>query len=231
MGVVNVVPSSISIATVIFNPIDEKEIKSLSREYLAIENMKFIVSAGRLVEDKDFETLIKAFHLLILDGLEIKLILLGEGNHGPKLEQLIMELKLQNQIKLAGFQSNPYKWIVRAQCFVLSSRNEGLPTVILEAMALDVPIISTDCPSGPREILGNNEFGMLTPVEDYQVLFEKIKLLLTNQDILTKYKTASGIRAKDFELISIIDQWQFLFSDIISKKTKSAPCILLKNIS
>ena len=122
-----------------------------------------ICAAGRLQHQKDFPTLIRAF-ARVRAGRDCRLLVLGEGNARPRLAALIAELGLRDQVALVGFQANPYPYLARAALFVLSSAWEGSPNVLTEAMALGIPVVATDCPSGPAEILDGGRFGPLVPV-------------------------------------------------------------------
>ncbi|WP_295431013.1 glycosyltransferase [uncultured Thiodictyon sp.] len=122
-----------------------------------------ICAAGRLQRQKDFPTLIRAF-ARVRAGRDCRLLILGEGNARPALAALIAELGLGEQVALVGFQSNPYRYLARAALFVLSSAWEGSPNVLTEALALGVPVVATDCPSGPAEVLDGGRFGPLVPV-------------------------------------------------------------------
>lgn len=122
-----------------------------------------ILAAGRLTPQKDFPTLIRAF-ARVRAGRDCRLLILGEGNARPALAALIAELGLGDQAALVGFQSNPYPYLARAALFVLSSAWEGSPNVLTEALALGIPVVATDCPSGPAEVLDGGRFGPLVPV-------------------------------------------------------------------
>lgn len=123
------------------------------------------VAAGRLTPQKDFPTLLRSFRML-RDKRAARLMILGEGEDRALLEGMIGELRLTGDVALPGFVENPYARMSRAAAFVLSSRWEGLPTVLIEALACGCPVVATDCPSGPREILGGGEYGALVPVGD-----------------------------------------------------------------
>lgn len=138
-----------------------------------------VVAIGRFHPEKDFETLLRAFDLL-RKGSPARLILLGEGPERQSLERCIAELGLRDAVDLPGFVSNPYSYLSRADLFVLSSRNEGLPTVLIEAMACSCPVVSTDCPSGPAEILDGGTYGRLTPVGDHHALAEAMAASLSS---------------------------------------------------
>ena len=122
-----------------------------------------ILAIGRLAPQKDFPTLIHAF-AGVRKRHAVRLLILGEGPDRPELEGLIRQLGLQRDVGMPGFVRNPYAFLSRSALFVLSSRWEGLPTVVVEALYCKTPVISTDCPSGPREILADGRFGKLVPV-------------------------------------------------------------------
>ncbi len=128
-----------------------------------------ICAAGRLQRQKDFPTLIRAF-ARVRSQRNCRLLILGEGNARAALTALIAELGLTGQVALVGFQSNPYPFLARAALFVLSSAWEGSPNVLTEAMALGVPVVATDCPSGPAELLDGGRYGPLVAVGDVPAL-------------------------------------------------------------
>ena len=123
-----------------------------------------ILGMGRLARAKDFPTLIRAF--ACLERPDARLVILGEGRQRPRLERLVRALGLAGRVRLAGHQPNPYAWLARADLFVLSSRWEGMPNALIEALALGVPVVATDCPSGPAELLQGGRLGPLVPVGD-----------------------------------------------------------------
>jgi glycosyltransferase involved in cell wall biosynthesis len=129
------------------------------------------VAVGRLNVQKDFPTLLRAFRML-RKKQSVRLLILGEGEERARLEALITELRLTDDVALPGFSENPYACLSRAAAFVLSSRWEGLPTVLIEALACGCPVIATDCPSGPREILCGGDYGTLVPVGDVEAMSE-----------------------------------------------------------
>jgi glycosyltransferase involved in cell wall biosynthesis len=128
-----------------------------------------ILGVGRLEPQKDFPNLLRAFALL-RKKQSARLVILGEGNLRPQLEALVKELGLEEDVQLPGFHSNPYAFMKRASVFVLSSVLEGLPTVLIEAVALGTPVVSTDCKSGPKEILSNSGYGTLVPIQNPEAL-------------------------------------------------------------
>jgi glycosyltransferase involved in cell wall biosynthesis len=161
----------------IYNPISLSEISKRSQEspphpWLAQHDTPVIMGSGRLTEQKDFVTLIRAFRK-IRDRIEVKLLILGEGEDRDRLTALIKKLGLEDDVDLPGFVGNPYAYMSRASVFVLSSRWEGCPVVLLEALALRIPIVATDCPGGSRELL-DGRYGRLVPPGDVDGLAEAI---------------------------------------------------------
>jgi glycosyltransferase involved in cell wall biosynthesis len=128
-----------------------------------------IVATGRLAPQKNFPLLLQAFALLRRQR-PARLLILGEGRLRPQLEALIAELGLGEDVALPGFVTNPYAAFARASLFVLSSDYEGLGNVLIEAMACGCPVVSTNCPSGPAEILEGGRLGELVPVKDAAAL-------------------------------------------------------------
>lgn len=153
---------------VIYNPVLAPGLESLSREplehpWFRAGEPPVILAVGRLTRAKDYPTLLDAFALLHRQR-SARLLILGEGEERPALEAQIARLGLGQDAVLAGMVANPYRHMRRAALFVLSSRFEGLPTVLIEALAVGAPVVATDCTSGPAEILGTREG--LVPVED-----------------------------------------------------------------
>jgi glycosyltransferase involved in cell wall biosynthesis len=159
---------------VIYNPIVTPEL--MEKAHAPLEHPWFkagqpsvILSVGRLTQQKDYPTLIRAFRRA-RQSHPAHLLILGEGEERPALESLIWQLALEKDVSLPGFIPNPYPYMVRACLFVLSSKWEGLPGVLIEALCCGVPLIATDCPSGPREILANGRYGQLVPLGDMNAL-------------------------------------------------------------
>jgi glycosyltransferase involved in cell wall biosynthesis len=128
-----------------------------------------LLSIGRLAKQKDFQTLLLAF-AQVKKLANCRLIILGEGSERKNLEASIRQLGLENEVQMPGFVENPYAWLAKSDLFIMSSIHEGLPTVLIEAMACGTPVISTNCISGPAEILDNGRYGDLVPVNDPQAL-------------------------------------------------------------
>jgi len=136
-----------------------------------------VLAVGRLMKQKDFPTLLNAFSHL-RRRRQARLLVLGEGSERRKLESQVAELGLEEDVRFPGFVENPYPYMASSSVFVLSSLWEGLPTVLTEALYAGPPIVSTDCPSGPREILKDGEFGLLVPMRDPLALAEAMTTAL-----------------------------------------------------
>jgi glycosyltransferase involved in cell wall biosynthesis len=170
--------------TVIPNPVVSDKLYALAgedtgHEWFQKKGKKIIIAAGRLTRQKDFPTLIRAFKE-VRDRMDARLVILGEGGDRPKLKKLAESLSLKDDLYMPGHADNPYKYISRASIFVLSSAWEGSPNVLTEALALGVPVVATDCPSGPREILKNGVYGPIVPVGDAHALAQGIMDTLQN---------------------------------------------------
>jgi glycosyltransferase involved in cell wall biosynthesis len=159
---------------VIYNPVVTPELYKLAQEeidhsWLLDRSVPVVLAVGRLTAQKDFPTLLRAFAVARRD-CPCRLVFLGDGEERSRLEALTRELGVADAVAFLGFVQNPYAWMSRSHVLALSSRWEGLPTVLIEALAVGTPVISTDCPSGPREILADGEFGTLVPVGDVDAL-------------------------------------------------------------
>ncbi|AGA90741.1 glycosyltransferase [Thioflavicoccus mobilis 8321] len=168
--------------TVIRNPVITPELAAqgaalCAHPWLQPGGPPVIVGAGRLDRQKDFPTLLRAFARLRATR-PCRLVILGNGRDRAALEELARELAITADLDLPGFQTNPYPFMARARLFVLSSAWEGSPNVLTEAMALGTPVVSTDCPSGPAELLDQGRYGPLVPVGDAAALADAMAATL-----------------------------------------------------
>jgi glycosyltransferase involved in cell wall biosynthesis len=159
---------------VINNPVVVPELAEMVAQpcdhpWLAVEHPPVLLAVGRLAPQKDFESLLRAF-ATVRASTEARLLILGEGPDRNRLETLVAQLGLTDCVQLPGWVGNPYPYMARSDVFVLSSRWEGLPTVLIEALYCGMRIVSTDCPSGPQEILEGGRWGALVPVGDPDAL-------------------------------------------------------------
>lgn len=195
----------------IYNPIDVQHIRALGEE--PVEHPWFqpgappvIVAIGRLAKQKDIPTLLEAF-AKVRKHDDVKLAILGEGSERKALTLKIEELGLAGHVWMPGFLSNPYPYLKRATLFALSSAWEGFAIAIAEALAFKLPVVSTDCPSGPAEILRGGEYGILVPVKDSDALADGITRILRGErkhvpdDALAPY-TVEAVAEKYIEALS-----------------------------
>lgn len=192
---------------VIYNPVVVPEIFELAREpvnhsWFRAGEPPVVLSVGRLTAAKDYPTLLRAFSQVI-KVRPMRLVVLGEGEERARLEAKVLGLGLEDIVSLPGFAKNPYAYMSKAKVFVLSSAWEGFGNVLVEAMAVGTPVVATDCPNGPAEILENGKYGRLVPVGNAEALAEGILAVLdgtTNSEVLRH-------RAKEFFYDDIADQY------------------------
>lgn len=170
-----------------------------------------IIGMGRLEHQKRFDVLLKAFAIVQRQHNEARLIILGKGALQKDLEELTHKLNLNKFVNFAGFQPNPHAWVSKADIFVLSSDMEGFPMAILEAMACGVPVISTDCPTGPSEIIINGENGILVPPSNEKKLAEAMIALLEDKNHREKLSMAGQKKAEEFGIQKILNQYEKIF--------------------
>jgi len=174
-----------------------------------------ILGVGRLAARKDFPTLIKAFAALRRQR-PARLVILGEGGMRKELAALVHSLDIASDVDLPGYVSNPLAWMSRASVFVLSSTSEGLPGVLIEAMAAGCPVVSTACPSGPAEILDNGRYGRLVPVGDPDALALAIAASLDSFHDPERLK----MRASYFSVDKAVDDYLEVFGRVIEEGRK-----------
>lgn len=191
---------------VIYNPVVSDWLVERSRELIAPdcldESSRFILGVGTLDPRKGFLDLLTAF-AFVRRSRDMHLVILGEGKQRKELESRVVELGLEGTVSLPGAVANPYAWMARAEVFVLPSYFEGLPTVLIEAMACGCPVVATDCPTGPREILDEGRYGKLVPMRDPERLAEAIlETLATAPD-----REALLERARAFHVDRVMDEY------------------------
>lgn len=169
---------------VIYNPVISPDLQSAARE--PVDHPWFqpgqpgvVLGVGSLSTRKRFDVLVRAFAQVSKRRPE-RLVILGEGDQRPMLECLIRDLGIGDRVALPGFATNPFPYMAKAALLAMSSTFEALPTVIIESLALGTPVVSTDCPCGPSEILQGGRFGRLTPVGDVDAIAQAIEASLAD---------------------------------------------------
>lgn len=177
--------------TVIYNPIIDDKIKVRKKDN-RLENNS-LITIGRIEEEKDQITILKAVKYLLDRGKEYYLTILGEGSLKENLIQASKDMRIQNYVEFLGYKDDIYKELSKSDVFILSSKHESFGNVIIEAMYSEVPVISTDCLYGPREIIKNDEYGMLFDIGDHEGLAEKILFLdnIDKSNLINKAKNYS----------------------------------------
>ncbi|HEV7368005.1 glycosyltransferase [Arenibaculum sp.] len=198
---------------VINNPIVTPDIEARAAEpldhpWIGPQAPPLFLGVGRLTPQKDFPALVAAF-ALVRAGRRCRLAILGDGPERVAIEAEADRRGVRDDVLLPGFVDNPYAWMARASVFVLSSRFEGLPTVLVEALACGTTVVATDCPSGPREILENGRYGALVPAGDPEALAAAMRDALDRprpRELLVR-------RAADYGLDAAVDRYLQLLDE------------------
>ena len=212
------IPTVSRLVQVIYNPVVSSQIalcaaESVSHPWIDKQDYRIILAAHRLRPQKDTATLIRAFAKIFKVNPSSRLIILGDGIEKSRLKSLALQLKVDDVIDFIGHTSNPFAWMAKAHVFVLSSLFEGCPNALIEAMACGTPVVSTDCPNGPREILQEGKLGKLVPVGNHRKLAQAILATLDNP-------TPSHLlqaRVKHFSVASSTQSYSDLFKSLSPK--------------
>jgi len=198
------------------NSVDVESIEKLSAESSDCEDLPgtYVIStAGRLAAEKNIDVLFKAFATLRKD-MKAKLWVIGEGPERSHLESLAASLSIENDVVFFGFQENPYKYIKRSDAFVHTSLFEGFGNVILEAMACGVPVVATDCPFGPREMIDNMKNGILVPMSDEHALAEALKVVLESDELRRNLVARAFKGLENFSAAKMVTGYEHFFLEI-----------------
>lgn len=189
-------------------PLPEKE---------QLQGEPLLVACGRLVEQKDFPTLIDAF-ARVRQTIPAHLWIIGEGRQRGQLEQQIQALGLADRVRLLGLQVNPFKYMAAADLFVMSSIYEGLGMVLVEAMACGTAVVSTACPYGPQELIADGFNGLLAPPANAEALAAAISRALTDEPLRQRLALNGAERARAFHVAAIAPAYEALFTRCVSRR-------------
>ncbi len=199
---------------VIHNGLDLEEIEKRGREEASHpwfnREEPIAVAVGRLVNAKGFSYLIEAVKL-INSKTPLRLLIMGDGVLKEELKKRAEEIGIKDKVDFLGVKKNPFAYMTRCDLFVLPSLYEGLPNVLVEAMALGLPVISTDCPHGPNEIIEDGRNGILIPVGNPEAISEAVLRVLGDTHLRERLKVEAKRRAKDFSLDNMISEYTELF--------------------
>ena len=202
--------------TVIFNPVDIQRVQTAADQAPPVEwsGKELVVAMGRLTRQKGFDVLLHAFSL-IRTARPASLLILGVGEERGCLEDMARNLEITDNVHLVGFKSNPWSYLRSADVFVLSSRWEGCPLVIGEAMACETPVVATDCDYGPGELITNCSNGLLVPTENPQALANAVLEVLSEPEKGERLARAGLVRAKELDISVICVQYDRLICDLL----------------
>ena len=215
----DLVPASSHKIMTMYNPVvwpdhADRAAASVDHAWLNDTDVPVILSAGRLAPVKDHASLLRAF-AMVVNSRPSRLVILGEGPERRKLTELAERLGISQHVDMPGFRHNPFAHMSRASVFVLSSSYEGLPTVLIEAMACGTSIVSTDCPSGPSEILEGGKWGRLVPVGDWRAMAEAMIDTLENPTPPDRLIS----RASEFSADASVDRYLELLTGNLNSTT------------
>ena len=203
--------------TTIHNPVVDSTLHNgakqpLEHPWFTPGSPPVILAAGRLTEQKDFPTLMRAFAIVHAQR-PVRLVILGEGRLRPDLQQLANDLGIQADVDMPGFVGNPFQFMAHASLLVLSSLYEGLPGVLIQALACGCPVVSTDCPGGSREILADGKYGALVAVGDVDAMANAMQAEL--DDPIDRALLLA--RARDFSVERAVDNYLALLDSVVTR--------------
>ena len=203
----------------VYNPIDleaiRKKAENIDKKYENYLKQDYFLQVSRLTEQKQPEHLVDIYYKLKQQGIKEKLYFIGNGEKIELIKQKIREYNLENDVVLLGQIENPYPFFKNAKLFVHTAKYEGLPTVLLESLTLGTPVVAYDCPTGPKDILGqNSEYGKLIPLNDKDTFVKEVYELMKNDEKYENYRKISLVRADDFSLQNNKAKLQALIENI-----------------
>lgn len=194
----------------IYNPIDFKAIQNALKEPINVD-FHYVLAVGRMTDNiKQFDKLIQCYSQSILPNHNVKLVLVGDGAFRNQLEVLSQQLNLSNNVLFYGAVSNPFPYYEKALFTILTSKNEGFPTVLLESLACGTPVVAFDCQSGPSEIIVNQQNGLLVDNQNEVKMTEAINEMFENKELYLHCKQNATSSVTPFSLENIGNQWMQL---------------------
>jgi glycosyltransferase involved in cell wall biosynthesis len=186
----------------------------VSHRWFNSDGAPVIGALGRMVELKGFEYLLEAVKIVNDSGITARLIMIGKGELLEALKVKAEELGIGDRVEFLGFVGNPFAYLARCDLFVLSSLYEGLPSTLIEAMALGLPVISTRCPTGPEEIIDDEKSGILVPMADSKAIAGAILRVLIDKELSMRLRMEGKKRAEDFSLENMVSKFADLFTSL-----------------
>ncbi|TGV02560.1 glycosyltransferase [Flavivirga rizhaonensis] len=191
----------------IYNPIDIQEVREKAATEISLE-FEYMIGVGQYDTNvKQFDKLIYAYSKSILPSENVALVILGDGSRRKALINIAQQNGVANLVHLLGFKNNPYKYIKRAKFFVLSSLHEGMPMVMLEALACETPVVSFNCKTGPSEIIIDKENGLLVEDQNINSLTDAMNLFIQDKELYKQCKSKTLSSVESFSLEAIGKQW------------------------
>jgi len=205
---------------VVYNPIVTEKLSVLADEdvdhaWFKDRSIPIIIAVGRLAKAKDYPTLLRAIKIILKKRI-VRLVVLGRGPEELKLKGLVKDMNLVENVDFLGSENNPYKYIKRSSVFVLSSIQEGFGNSIVEAMACAIPVVATNCYSGPPEILQEGSSGLLVPPQDEKMLAEAILKILDNPLVAEKLSSSGKKRSEYFSVERSALEYIKIFHNLIN---------------
>ena len=195
--------------SVLHNPVEIESVQERAREpvdhrWVEDDDLDVVLFVGRIAEQKDLETWLRAFERIHESNPDTRGIIAGQGPHRDEILALVEKLALEDVVSVPGYVENPFRFMDQASVFLLSSQYEGLPTVLIEALACGCPVVATDCPSGPREILADGTYGKLVPVGDVTGLADAVSATLADPIAPERLRE----RANEFRPEAVFDDYE-----------------------
>ena len=181
---------------------------------------KLVVSAGRLIRRKGFDRLLMAWARIAHEFPDWRLAVFGGGPHAKRLARLSTQLGLDDSVRFPGNSPRLREELAKASLFVMTSRREGFPMVLLEAMSVGLPVIAYDCPTGPRDIISEGVDGSIVPDGETELLAAALAELLDAEDRRRRYAVAALEKAATFDIAVIAARWEALLEELVEAKRR-----------